>query len=253
MTIFSKLPKTQYLFTGNNLATIPNLFRHVKVVERRIDAVSIYQKYFIKDQRPDQVSYELYGSTDFHWTLMLVNDRLRSGMNKWPLRGDELQNFIADKYAGYTITPYRLPADALTFNSIAGKFAIGSTITGSSSGATATITARNSTLNQIVFTYDSDATFSEGVDTFTAVTPSGVVSQLLNTQYDIRTYANSVHHYEDANGVTYYNDENLRITSGFKTNTEYEEELNEERNEIRVIKPQFIQQFSAEFRRLINE
>jgi len=253
MSFFSKLPKTSYDFynTGRK-SQIPDLFKQVKVVERRLDKVSIYQKYFIRDERPDQASFSLYGSTDFHWTFMLVNDNLRSAMNKWPLSDLVLTDFIEEKYVGHTITPYREPSDAANFNSIAGQFPIGTVITGSSSGATATVTDRKPNLNQIVFTYDNGS-FLEGTDTFTGVAPDTSVYQILNTKYDIRTHPNSAYRYEDLSGNTIINQENLQITTGIVTNTNYEVELNDEYKEIRVIKPEYIQQFASEFRKLTNE
>jgi|LWDU01.1.fsa_nt_gi hypothetical protein len=254
MSYFSKFPKTSYdFFDATKLSTIPDLFRQVKLVERRLDNISVYQKYFIIGSRPDQVSYELYESPDFYWTFMLVNSNLRSAMNKWPLQDLVLGDFINEKYIGSTLTPHRLSGDANDFNSINDMFSIGSTLVGSTSGATATITARHTTLNQIVFTYDTDAVFLEGTDTFTATSPTGGVSQLLNTQYNIRTYPNSPHHYEDGNGVTIYNQDNLELTQNITTNTEYETEVNEGYKEIRVIKPRYIQSFSSEIRKLINE
>lgn len=254
MSLFSKLPKTKYRFYNTpEEATIPDLFRQIKVVERRLDKVAIYQKYFIRGERPDQASTDLYGTPEFHWTFMYVNDNLRSVMNKWPLRDEVLTDFINEKYVGHTITPYRLPSDPANHNSIAGKFPVGSVITGSSSGATATVTARYPNVNQIVFTYNTDTEFTEGVDTFTAVDSDGITYQLMNTQYDIRTYPNSPKYYQDNDGNTTVNQENLRITSGIVTYAEYETQLNDSLKEIRVIKPEYIQEFASEFRRLINE
>jgi len=251
---FSKFPKTTYDFFGTNKpAEIPDLFRQIKIIERRLDSISVYQKYFIAGARPDQVSLELYGSPDYYWTFMLINDNLRSAMNKWPMQDLVMQDFIDEKYVGSTITPYRLPGDPAAYNSIVDLFPVGATLVGSSSGATATITARNPKLNQFAFTYNTGAEFDEGVDTFTATDSEGVVYQLLNTQYDIRTYPNSTHHYEDGDGVTVVNQENLRITAGIITNTNYETEVNEDLKEIRVIKSDYIQQFSNEVRKLINE
>lgn len=253
MSFFDRFPKTQYSFFGlNNPTAIPDLFRQVKLVEKRLDRISLYQKYFILGSRPDQVSLELYGSPDYYWTMFLVNDNLRQAMNKWPLTDLVLQDFINEKYVGYVLQPYRSPSDASDYNSIAGQFPVGTVITGSGSGATATVRDRIADMNQIVFTYNTNDTFDAG-DEFTGVDSDGVVYQLLNTDYNIREYRNAHQRYVDGDGETTINQLNLDISSGIVTYEEYEIEQNDALKEIRVIKPEYIEEFASVFRKLINE
>jgi hypothetical protein len=59
--------------------------------------------YFIEDgERPDVVSYKLYGKPDLHWLLFLFNDIINP-LFDWPLSAKDIQRNIEEKYAGSSI------------------------------------------------------------------------------------------------------------------------------------------------------
>ena len=87
---FKNFPSIEYSF-GDNEAPVP--FEDLSVFVDTFDQVRedyiYYQSYFIKNnQRPDQLSYEIYGTTDYYWTFFLNNEHLR--ISGWPLENSDI-------------------------------------------------------------------------------------------------------------------------------------------------------------------
>lgn len=82
----------------------PNIFKMVDVYEKRLKNQNIYQYTTIKQyERPDNVSYRLYGDSDYYWTFFILNDFLKSGMKEWALSDIALDQFNEEKYGKYTV------------------------------------------------------------------------------------------------------------------------------------------------------
>lgn len=61
-----------------------DIFRHVDVTTLNTNEYTGYTFYDIQDgERPDTVSYKLYGSTEYYWTFFIINDFLQGGSNNW--------------------------------------------------------------------------------------------------------------------------------------------------------------------------
>jgi len=243
---FNKLPLIEYDFFGEGQTTaIPDIFRQVRTINKKFDGASPYQLYEIREERPDQLSYQLYGKTAYHWTFFIINDSLSGGLESWPMTYNQLQDHIDRKYANHTITLFRGRESGINDNSIAGKFEEGTIITGVTSNATATVIGRNPTVNQLVIRIDSGS-FAPGEELV------GSDSTSISGNYEIRAYKNSVAYYTDEEGRKYNNWENLYTPDSIVTYAEDEEIRNNERRYIRVVRKGFIQEFAAEYRRLIN-
>lgn len=254
MSYFNRFPEITYDFLNNGRkSTIPNIFRQIKIVNKRFDSIAVYEKYTIQEERPDQLSYKLYGTTDFYWTFFVVNESLRNVMNGWPLSSLALEESIIEKYPNHTITPYRDNLlDPKAYNSIAGKFPIGTTITGSVSGATGTILKRNTAMNQLVFAYTTGSPAFVSNDQIVGEDTSGVF-YYINDKFDVREEKNSPQRYVDSTGEAFSNYLNIQQSGSIITYTDYENELNDEKREIRVIRKEYIEDFATNFRRLIND
>ena len=51
---------------------IQDLTSYVDIIDQVKDDIATYQKGYIREgQRPDQLSFELYGTTIYHWTFYL--------------------------------------------------------------------------------------------------------------------------------------------------------------------------------------
>ena len=150
------------------------------------DATTVYQEYYIQPgERPDQVSQKLYNTPEFHWTFYLMNDNIREG--GWPQAPNKIFDQATTTYGSRVIT---------TRTKLTDKFKVGQTITGASSGATATIDRRLLDLGQL-FLKDVTGTFtaSENVNSVNAAGATEVITvQSFEFQY------NAAHHYENADG-----------------------------------------------------
>jgi hypothetical protein len=235
MRYFRYFPKLRYDLDDNkSTREVIDVFRMSKVVSSITDDISFYRSYTIQDgERPDHVSLNLYGTQEYYWTLFLVNENLKNAYDDWPRTVPEIEDYVSEKY------PYEYFAyDDWDLHS---KFTPGETVIGLISGATATIVEKNTSLGWIRIK-DRVGTFTMG-ETIRA-----------NTTLDSLTYqgggdfADAAHHYEYDGYIVPRDTPSAAIV----TNHDYEIVKNEERREIRVIRPEFIGSIKRQFRDSIN-
>lgn len=248
MSFFTKFPNTEYdLYETGNPILMADIFRQIKITDARYDSLTPYQFYELKDQRPDQLSYELYGNVEYHWTFFIINDNLKSGYKAWPMNDQQLSEYVDDQYQGWTITAFRKSTNTANFNSIHNKFEVGDVIEGETSGATATITGRDIYVNQIQFTYNTDTKFN-GAEII-----SDSNGFTIQPSYVIKPYKDSVKYYVDSNGEKISNYDNLiQLNENIVTHKEYEKLQNDARRYIRVLRADFIRDFTVAFRKVLN-
>ena len=59
---------------------------------------TLYEQYFIKNgERPDQISYKLYGDEQYYWVILQINE-ITDYYSQWPLSQYELDEYILMKY-----------------------------------------------------------------------------------------------------------------------------------------------------------
>ncbi len=247
---FDSFPKLEYNFKNvKNGVEVVDIFRHLKVVEKRFDSATPYQFYEIQDERPDQLSQRLYGDPNYHWTFFIINDTLKGGHKDWPMTTIELRDYIETKYPedNYAVTIFRDERHPFNFNSIHTKFPVGSTLRGLNSGAQATVLKRNPEINQLVFKYTTSTKFASD-EQIVDVGSTGIVE----VNREIRSYADSVAFYQDANGEIVSNADNYNRSDLSVSYTEMETNNNDNRRFIRVLRDSYIRDFAISFRKLIN-
>jgi len=106
---FNQFPKTAYSVENNAIQnTITDYFRYVDVVDRLAQSTYSYSTVDILDsERPDTLSYRLYGTPDYYWTFFITNDPLKEGLSAWPKGDSEIKNHIANQYKN--ISAFRFP------------------------------------------------------------------------------------------------------------------------------------------------
>jgi hypothetical protein len=141
MSYFQNVPRVPYRFgTSAEYTLHQNLTSYVDLIDQVRDNNSFYQKYHILDgDRPDNLSYKIYGTPKYYWTFFLMNDHLRE--NGWPITHQEVLELVKKERNNTVLT---------TRNDITGKFKVGSTVTGASSGASGEVIRRRLDLGQIV-------------------------------------------------------------------------------------------------------
>ena len=232
---FKNFPQVEYKF-GNEVTAniIQDLTVYVDIIDQLKDDTTSYGTYDILDgDRPDQVSFKLYGSTNYHWTFYYLNDKLRR--QGWPLSYRELTANIKKLYPNRTLV---IKEHLLT------KFQVGETITGSTSAATGLVVRRNLDLGQIVVKPTNDKTFQAEVITniIDGVTNSSTVA---STSLEYL----SAHHYEDTSGNTVDIDPTQAIGAELVEKTYLDRYVleNDEVRRIKVFSPELITLVTQKF------
>ena len=277
MSFFRQFPKIQYDFQNNGIDTrIIDIFRFVKADDRYLDDLSTYAFYQIQNgDRPDIVSNLLYGTPDYYWTFFVINEQLKTGLSGWPMSTEQFDDYMTTEYDGIVIETYPViirDGDGIITdhrNSFAERFQLNETVTGILSGATGIVKAIDVQKSQLILR-DVDGVFQENE----LVRGNTTLDEV--TSYRVWDYRDAPHHYEDDDGNTIYSalhiDEqyiydanNVLVTASnpiqtgtsdsevnIITNLEYETQLNDERANIRVIRPKLIYDFAKNYRDLIN-
>jgi len=249
--------------------TFPDFYRHVGLSHFGLnDSEFYYDKIQILDgERPDQLSYRLYGTTQYYWTFFLLNDNLRLGEAlQWPLSQKQLEEKIKIDYEGQTIITYgnknikplKNPIAYTKRESLTGKFQIGERVQGLISKVEGTVINIRPEMGQLItndITSVLDEQFFEVGETIYGLSSQDTIicdSALLN-------YA-AVYKYFDPVTGREINNRNFVLTdetqptNGISSITfaEHLRQINEQLRIIKVLKKKSIQTFSDNFKRLIN-
>jgi hypothetical protein len=100
MQYFKEFPKIIYDITGRgDFKLITDLLRRVKVRDGIKNNVSVFDKYNVPDgQTPEQTSELLYGTQDYWWVILLMNN-IKDRYYDWPLSTRQFQDYMTSKYA----------------------------------------------------------------------------------------------------------------------------------------------------------
>ena len=278
MAFFRQFPKVEYDFNREGVINnMVDIYRSVRPLQNFVDDTAAYIYYEVRNgERPDIISNKLYGNQNFYWTFFVINETLHDGLQAWPMSQEDLFTYIEREYEGYAITTNPIitrDSDGLIVaheNSLAGsvpgtttgKFQLGETITGGTSGATGTLVKKDLDLNQLIVQNVTGAFLGDPTVVPTNLTEriTGSTSGDFVDSYQAYKYAEAPHHWflqgdKEEKVVT----NGAYITGGeetsditFKSNRAVVEEINDERSRIRVIAPSYIEQFADQFETLLN-
>ena len=78
---------------------VTNLLRRVALRARVRTHVLLYDTYDVKSgETPESLSHRLYGDSEYHWIIMLVND-ITDRYHDWPMSEGQFQQYMKDKYS----------------------------------------------------------------------------------------------------------------------------------------------------------
>lgn len=239
---FEKFPKVLYLFGDEEQPVLfQHLARYSDLIDRIQEDVGTYVEYEIRDgDRPDTLSYRLYGTSEYDWTFFLMNERLREV--GWPKTLGSLYTYAQQNlFSNYTAKLGLTSADSATVRDLASKYPVGQAIL--AQGSDGTVVRKNLDVGEITISSDSDLT---GKTAMSYDDGTNFVA-LGNIVYEYQ----GVHHYEDDSGnwVDFFYENRTKIPI---TNLDYLIAQNDEAKKIRVIKKEYIQKVVGEFKRLIE-
>src|SRR5687768_4346298 len=101
MTYFSHFPEIYYPFVMNGkeeIKVVRDLTRNVRLIKEIASKITLYELYDIEDgDTPEIISEKFYGTTQYHWIIMLLNERY-DYVSDFPLSQPVLDKFVTQKY-----------------------------------------------------------------------------------------------------------------------------------------------------------
>lgn len=238
--LFQNFPTMQYTLSNGKIITIKDFFRKARIETSALDSIIEYQYYEILDEeRPDVVATKLYGDSDLHWTFWLVNDF--DNYYDWFMGSQTFQNYLDEKYKGQCL----VASNSSDIVSSTSKFLIGETVKSNTGNKTASVLEVNPTHNRITVLGD----IIESGEVISSHDKDGNVVKSF-TVSSVSDSRDGVHHYEDSN-----NNKRTYGGAGWTPITDYikEEQDNENKRQIKIIKPNRIRRVVTEFERIMTD
>jgi len=96
---FRQFSKGYYDLQGNgNQTLVTDLMTRVKVREKVINEISLYDKYDVPSgERPEDTAFKHFGSSEYHWIVLFTNN-ITDAYYDWPMSEQDFETFITDKY-----------------------------------------------------------------------------------------------------------------------------------------------------------
>jgi hypothetical protein len=213
---FNYFPKT--LYTSNNLTagvdTVTNIIARFGFESTLKNNSSAFYKYNIQESdTPEIIASKYYDNPERHWIVLLFNDIMDPQFD-WPLQYQPFIDYVNTKYSANNY------ADT------------------ANTGVTGLAWSMNVNNVQAYYKIVTRTNFDD-------------ISIVEKLEVDANTYANvaastTTYTLQDGSTIT------QKVTKERKTYYDYEQELNEEKREIKLIKPEFVPQIEKEFKKVIK-
>ena len=221
---------------SGNLDKLKNLTAKAKVSASLLSNAAYYQTIAVIDgERPDHLSQRLYGSSQYHWTFLLLNPQIKNIWDDWPMKFSQLVEYCTNKYQ-------YLAAD--TDADLNNMFIIGETVQGSVSSALGVIKEIHVNMGYIVIEKTS------GTFTITGETINGITSSNSVPCNFIKSQAYAPHHHTD-DSTGEWVPRRAAGTTVFSY-IDYESAVTEQNRNLKVIKPENISDVARQFARAMN-
>jgi len=226
MSFFSAFPKTTYSFNLENrdVKLVTNIFSRVSIKQEVLNNAYGFYKYQLQDgDTPELVAQKEYNNPQFHWVICYVNG-LVDPVFEFPLQRDALERHILKKYNytdianAYTEIKHYVQEIESTLQEVNGP-------------ATTTVSNNIVTLEQ--FDYTSNT----------------LVLKTANSP----VWANTVFRANNANANSaIVATLNVKSTIIPVTVYEYEDNVNEDKRQIKMLKQEFVEAMTNELSAVIN-
>lgn len=225
---FEKFPQSFY--TLDNRTTV-QLVTNITVRNIVKDAIkenySIYDEYDIKDgETPEILADKFYNNPNYHWIILHMNDIIDPRFD-WPLTQPRLIEFVIDKYGNTSAIHH--------YENVDGDPAVGNIFVSTSTTPTIIISQ-----NDVIVNVTDDGV---GVVEY-AVSQNNYNVKVgrggFRTGCKVALYSNTLSNVSVIS--TTINNSVVPVTV-----LDYEEQQNESKRRIKILKPQFVESFVNEF------
>jgi len=98
---FKEFPNIYYLYNINGeevLKVVKDITQNVRLRKEILENITLYDEYDVREgETPEMIANMLYGSSQYHWVIMLANQKYNY-IEDWPKRYHELEEYILAKY-----------------------------------------------------------------------------------------------------------------------------------------------------------
>jgi hypothetical protein len=105
MAYFNNFPQMLYNFPiggSDKVVVVRDITANVRIIKSVLENITLYDEYDIVDgESPEIVSNKVYETSEYHWVLMIVNQRF-DYLADWPMTYDRLVQYCIDKYGDTT-------------------------------------------------------------------------------------------------------------------------------------------------------
>jgi hypothetical protein len=216
---FNTFPKIDYDLDSTELQYVTNITSRFGLDESLKENSALYYTYNIDDgDTPEILSAKAYGSSEKHWVILMMNDIIDPQFD-WPLTYTQLNQYIEEKYSQ--------PDYANTTNTSVSGLSWSQNINNVEAYYKVVTKQINDTITIEKFEVDAN--------TYANNTLMGISLEYGDT-YTLRDGVNV----------------NLKTTKTTQTYYEYEQELNESKRTIKLLKPEFVPYLEEELVRVFE-
>ena len=217
---FNNFPKIAYSFDDYKISAkiVTNILKRFSFEETLKENSSAFFYYNIKDgDTPEGIAHKYYGSADRHWIVLLFNDIIEP-QYQWPLQYDSFNRYVDAKYLSSANSSISGDGIYWSKSNIHSYYRI-------------EITKLVSTGNTII-------------DTQSFEIDQNTYDDLNEADQEIPTYVNQLVTLADGTEIVLHTDK------GTKTYYEYENEVNESKRKLKLLKKEFVSKLELEFNRI---
>ena len=96
---FQRFNKLMYGFDKINFKPVTDLMSRVKIRDKVIDEISLYNVYDVKSgETPENIAFKQFGDPRLHWVILLTN-KITDRYYDWPLSEQQFEDYMKDKYS----------------------------------------------------------------------------------------------------------------------------------------------------------
>lgn len=117
---FANIPNIYYDFdiNGNrSLKIVKDITVNFRVIRQILENVSLFDEYDMKEgETPDIVANKVYGSSEYHWVIMILNERY-DHIEDYPRSYHAFEEYVNAKYENPQTTHHYENEDGFIVNS----------------------------------------------------------------------------------------------------------------------------------------
>lgn len=262
------------VISGNDLSTervmrvsFKDLFLNVSLISPTPGSISVNSDNFyynrielLDGERPEQLSYRLYGSTKYYWTFFLINDHLRFGEQlQWAMSQRHLEVILNGIGKFRVLTIYNPNGEDDDLN-LAKHFDINERIEGLTSFSSGNIVAIRPDFGQIFVKHEETEDYLHGLNFLVGETIRGENKGHEVPVGRVETIQNAIYKYYDVEQGREINNPNFMKPADsqrnigisyitFKQNLEI---INDDLRSIQVLKKESVSAFEEGIKTLLK-